>query len=151
MEAYDFLIEKLAHESSKFKLYLMSKLIDIYLQGGVVYMHPITILLIVNIAITGYIIYNRALSKIISPKWLETIKHIGGFAVAVGTFGTLVGLFLAFNALERSEHAIPFPVIMGGLKVALINVLYGLIAFLISMVCYIVLKLRQPGNASSTA
>ena len=129
----------------------MSKIINIYIAGGIEYMHPITILLLVNIAITGYIIYNRNLSKIISPKWLETIKHIGGFAAAIGTFGTLVGLFMAFNALEHSEQVIPFQVIMGGLKVALINVLYGLIVFLISMICYIVLKLRQSGNAPSTA
>jgi MotA/TolQ/ExbB proton channel family len=129
----------------------MSNIINIYIAGGPAYMHPVTILLIVNIAITGYIIYNKTLSKNISPKWLESIKHIGGFAAAVGTFGTLVGLFMAFNALEHSEQVIPFQVIMGGLKVALINVLYGLIVFLISMVCYIVLKLRQPGNASVTA
>ena len=129
----------------------MSKIIDTYIAGGVQFMHPVTILLVANIAITGYIIYNRTLSKTISPKWIETIKHLGGFAAAIGTFGTLVGLFMAFNALEHSEQVIPFQVIMGGLKVALINVLYGLIVFLISMICYIVLKLRQPGNASSTA
>ena len=85
----------------------------------------------------------------INPKWMEAIKHVGGFAAAVGTFGTLMGLFMAFNALEHSEQVIPFQVIMGGLKVALINVLYGLIVFLISMVCYIVLKLKQSGRASS--
>lgn len=127
----------------------MSKIIDTYIAGGIVYMHPVTILFIVNIAIIGYIIYSRTSSRMINPKWMEAIKHVGGFAAAVGTFGTLMGLFMAFNALEHSEQVIPFQVIMGGLKVALINVLYGLIVFLISMVCYIVLKLKQSGRASS--
>ncbi len=128
----------------------MSKIIDTYIAGGVDYMHPITILFVANIAITGYIIYRRTTLKIVNSNWIEAIKHIGGFAVAIGTFGTLTGLFMAFNALEQSEQVIPFQVIMGGLKVALINVLYGLIVFLISMICYIVLKLRQPGIPSST-
>ena len=129
----------------------MSRIIDTYLAGGVEFMHPITILLIINVAIVGYVIYNKTISRVVNPIWIEAIKHVGGLAVAVGTFGTLVGLFMAFNALEHSEQLIPFQVIMGGLKVALINVLFGLIVFLISMLCYIVLKLRQPGNTPSTA
>lgn len=126
----------------------MSDIINTYLAGGVQFMHPITILLVINLAIVGYVIYSRTISRAINPIWIEGIKHVGGFAAAFGTFGTLVGLFMAFNAIERSEQVIPFQVIMGGLKVALINVLYGLIVFLISMICYVVLRLRQPGKAS---
>ena len=129
----------------------MSKIINTYVAGGVQFMHPITILLIINVAIVGYVIYCRTVSRVVNPNWIEAIKHLGGFAAAFGTFGTLVGLFMAFNALEHSEQVIPFQVIMGGLKVGLINVLYGLIVFLISMVCYIVLRLRQPRDASSIA
>ncbi len=120
----------------------MSRCIDTYIAGGVEYMHPITILLLVNVGIIGYVVYNLMSQKAINPNWIEAVKHIGGFAAAFGTFGTLVGLFLAFNALEQSAQAIPFQVIMGGLKVALITVLYGLIVFFLSMVGYLVLKLK---------
>jgi hypothetical protein len=126
----------------------MSKIINTYLAGGVEFMHPITILLVLNLAIVGYVIYSRVWLKAINPNWIEAIKHVGGFAAAVGTFGTLAGLFLAFNALEQSAEVIPFQVIMGGLKVALINVLYGLIVFFISMIAYIVLKLKQAAGAT---
>jgi hypothetical protein len=126
----------------------MSRIVNTYLAGGVEFMHPITLLLILNMAIAGYVIYSRISRKAINPNWLEVIKQVGGFALAVGTFGTLAGLFLAFNALEQSEQLIPFQVIMGGLKVSLITVLYGLIVFFISMIAYIILKLKQTAGAT---
>lgn len=129
----------------------MSRIIDTYLAGGIAFMHPITLLLVLNVAIAGYVIYRRISGKAINSNWIEFIKHMGGFAAAVGTFGTLVGLFLAFNALEQSAEVIPFQVIMGGLKVALINVLYGLIVFFISMIAYIILKLKEAARATHTA
>lgn len=128
----------------------MSRIINTYLAGGVEYMHPITIFLVINLAITGYVTYSKMSGRAINPNWIEAIKHMGGFAAAVGTFGTLVGLFLAFNALEHSAEVIPFQVIMGGLKVALINVLYGLIVFFISMIAYIILKLKEAARATHT-
>jgi hypothetical protein len=120
----------------------MSNLLDTYRAGGVEYMHPLTLLLLCNLAIIIYIVISRSKKKVIGSKWLEAIKHISGLAVAFGTFGTLFGLFMAFDVLESSEQVIPFQVIMGGLKVALINILYGLIIFFISMLTYIILKLR---------
>ncbi len=120
----------------------MSNLLDIYRAGGVEYMNLLTILFLCNLAIIGYILISRLKKKVIGSKLLEAIKHISGLAVALGTFGTLFGLFMAFNALESSEQIIPFQVIMGGLKVALINILYGLVIFFISMLAYIILKLR---------
>lgn len=128
----------------------MSRIINTYLAGGVQYMHPITILLVINLAIAAYVTYRKISGRAINPNWIEAIKHMGGFAAAVGTFGTLVGLFLAFNALEQSAEVIPFQVIMGGLKVALINVLYGLIVFFISMIAYIILKLKEAARATHT-
>ena len=106
-------------------------------------MNLLTVLFLFDLGVVGYIIFCRIRKKDISGNWLEAVKHIGGLAVAFGTFGTLFGLLFAFDALESSKEIIPFQVIMGGLKVALINVLYGLIIFCISMLAYIILKLRM--------
>ena len=125
----------------------MSNLINTYLAGGVEYMHPITLLFLCNLGVITYVIYNYLKKKSIDKKWIETVKHLGGLALAVGTIGTLVGLFFAFNALEASKEVIPFPVIMGGLKVALINILYGLFIFLISMIVYVAMKLKMLGKS----
>ena len=121
----------------------MSNLIDTYIAGGVEFMHPITLLFLFNLGVMAYIIINHFKKRnSVDAKWIETIKHIAGLAVAFGTFGTLAGLFLAFDALEAAKEIIPFQVIMGGLKVALINILYGLIVFFISMIVYVAMKLK---------
>ncbi len=119
---------------------------DLYVSGGTIWMHPITLLFIINIAIFIYVLFSLIQKKQFNSNWLNAIKQIAGLAVAWGTFSTLAGLFQAFDALENSKDIIPFQVIMGGLKVALITVLYGLIVFCISLVAYIILKLvvRQP-------
>ena len=65
---------------------------------------------------------------------------------AFGAFGTLVGLFFAFGALEAMKETLPFNVISGGLKVALIAVLYGLIVYIITLIAYIILKLLKPAT-----
>ena len=120
----------------------MSNLIDTYIAGGVKYMHPITLLFLFNLVVMAYVIITYLKKKSVDVKWIETIKHVGGLAVAFGTFGTLAGLFIAFDFLEASKQIIPFQVIMGGLKVALINILYGLIVFFISMLVYVTMKLK---------
>ena len=125
----------------------MSNLINIYVAGGPNYMHPITLLFLFNLGVITYVIFNRLKKKSIDKKWIDTIKHVGGLALAVGTIGTLVGLFFAFDALEASKEVIPFPVIMGGLKVALINILYGLFIFFISMIVYVAMKLKMLGKS----
>ena len=123
----------------------MSNLINTYIAGGVEFMHPITILFLFNLGVVTYVTFSHLKKKSIDKKWIETIKHVGGLALAVGTIGTLVGLFLAFDALEASKEVIPFPVIMGGLKVALISILYGLFIFFISMIVYVAMKLKIQG------
>ena len=125
----------------------MSNLINIYVAGGPNYMHPITLLFLFNLGVITYVIFNHLKKKSIDKTWIDTIKHVGGLALAVGTIGTLVGLFFAFDALEASKEVIPFPVIMGGLKVALINILYGLFIFFISMIVYVAMKLKMLGKS----
>ena len=136
------LFDKLAEVKFKLKLYIMSNLINTYLAGGPNYMHPLTLLFLFNLGVITYIIFNHLKKKSIDKKWIEIIKHVGGLAVAFGTFGTLAGLFIAFDVLEATKETIPFQVIMGGLKVALINILYGLIIFFISMIVYVAMKLK---------
>lgn len=127
---------------------MMYKIIEYHLMGGIEYMFPIFIMLLTIIGLIIYVSSTLIKKKVFNLKWLETIKHIGGFAAAWGTFSTLIGLFQAFDAIERAEEIIPFQVIMGGLKVGLITVLYGLIVFCISQLAYIILKLivRQPAT-----
>src|SRR5688572_3421247 len=96
------LIDKLGEIKFLLKLYPMSNLIGTYIAGGVEYMHPITLLLLFNLGVITFIIVRRLKKTSIDGKWIEAVKHVGGLAIAVGTFGTVWGLFLAFDALEAS-------------------------------------------------
>jgi len=49
-------------------------------------------------------------------------------------------LFFAFDDLAGMKETLPLYVIMGGLKVALITILYGLIIFMLSLISFIGLK-----------
>ncbi len=120
---------------------LASSFYSLHIEGGPPYMFPLSFLLIVNICIFIYVVVAVIQKKELNSKWLEAIKQIGGLAAAWGTFSTIIGLFYAFDALEASQEIIPFQVIMGGLKVAVITVLWGLIIYCLSLLAYIILKL----------
>jgi biopolymer transport protein ExbB/TolQ len=121
-------------------------LTDLYISGGVQYMHAVSIPFIANLTLIIIIILQIIQKKNVNQKLIEIGKQLSGLALALGVFGTVAGLFQAFDALENSPEIIPFQVIMGGLKVALITALYGLLVFCVSQLTYIVLKLvvRKP-------
>ncbi len=114
---------------------------NLHMEGGMSFMIPLTLLFVANIGIFIYILLSMFQKKSFNPIWLEAIKQIGGLAAAWGTWSTLIGLLYAFDAIEGSPEVIPFPVICGGMKVALLTVLYGLFIFCVSLLAYIILKL----------
>lgn len=121
---------------------------DLHVQGGMMFMAPLSMLFIINIGIFAYVLLAVIQKKQFNAKWLEAIKQTGGLAAAWGTWSTIFGLFQAFDAIEASADVIPFPVICGGLKVASLTVLYGLIIFCLSLLSFIILKLST-NNATS--
>lgn len=104
-------------------------------------MFPLLFLLLINSGIIIYAFIVTLQGKPLNAVWIETIRRIATLAAAWGAWSTLIGLLFAFSALETSPEPVPFPVICGGLKVALLTVLYGLIIFCVSYVAYIILKI----------
>jgi len=127
---------------------LASSFIDLHIEGGIQFMFPLFLMLMANSCILIYLIITRIKKKEFNTKWLEAIKQIGGLAAVWGVLGTVIGLFEAFDALEALKEVLPFQVIMGGLKVAVITAIYGLCIFCISMLTYIVFKLTNKDLAS---
>lgn len=114
---------------------------EFYVSGGTPFMHPILLALLVNLGLIIYVAYFNVKKKAIHEKWLTVIKHIGGFALAWGAFGTLVGLFSAFDAIEAMGGGISMQMLAGGLKVALITTLFGFLVFNFTILAVIILKL----------
>jgi biopolymer transport protein ExbB/TolQ len=120
---------------------------DIYLAGGPVFMHPLSLILFINLGLIIFVVITTLQKKKLNKNFLEAIRQLGGLALAWGALSTLVGLFFAFDSLEGMKETLPLNVIMGGLKVALITILYGLIIFIISLITFI--GLRSMTNNSS--
>ncbi len=119
---------------------------ELHEQGGWIFNLPIDVIAIINIGLIGYLLFNHFTKKNIPEKPLNLLKHFSGLAVAAGAFGTLAGLFQAFSALEQIKEGLPFNVISGGLRVALINILYGLIVYMLSMIAFIGFKMVKPAT-----
>lgn len=123
------------------KTMLVSTFIDLHLSGGLIFMIPLSLMLIVIIGLVIYSIFGLIQKKTLKPKYVEAIKQIGVLAAVFGALSTLIGLMQAFNWLENSKEGASFQVIMGGMKVAIITAMYGLFIFFVSMLAYIILKL----------
>lgn len=125
---------------------LADSLMQLHTAGGSPWMPVLSVLFAINVAILIYVIITRVQSKTISPRWVEAIKQVGLLAAVWGAYSTILGFFQAFGALEETKEMLPFQVIMGGMKVALITVLYGLLIYCLSLLAFIVLQFTAPKN-----
>lgn len=73
-----------------------------------------------------------------APGW---VREIGLGALATSVFWTLLGLYQMFGAIQMMGD-VSFPVICGGLRIAMISIFYGLIIYFISLLIRIVQKPR---------
>jgi hypothetical protein len=121
---------------------------ELHLVGGVNFMFPLALLLLTNLGLIGFVILRTVQKQKNNSRVLELIRQLGGLALAWGVFSTVIGLFFAFGALEEMKDTLPFEVIMGGLKVALITALYGMIIFIISLAAYIGLNFLNKNTSA---
>ena len=113
---------------------------DLFIEGGVKFMTPIAIMLFVVLALAGIAAYRYFTRGSVSQRLVESIQQIGMLAMAWGVFSTVLGFFQALRVLSELKEPLPFHVIMGGLKVALITSLFGMIVFLVSFLLSIGLR-----------
>ncbi|MBR5736122.1 MAG: hypothetical protein IKX60_04975 [Bacteroidales bacterium] len=73
-----------------------------------------------------------------APRW---VKEIGIGALVVAIFWNLQGLYQALGVVQMAPDISP-AVIAGGLKVAMISLLYGLIVYFVSLIIRIAQKPR---------
>ena len=112
----------------------------LFVSGGPVFMATLTILLVA--------IFFAAWK---APRW---VKEIGKFALIFGFLSFVLGLMQMFQALQQVAMGLDSNsvsgifdlispgVLYGGLKVAMIPVIYGMIIYLVSLVVRIAVKPR---------
>lgn len=123
---------------------------DIYVSGGLMFMHSLTLIFLINLSLIIFVLIAKLQKKTVKENILEIIRQLGGLALAWGIFSTVIGLFFAFDDLAGMKETLPLNVIMGGLKVALITILYGLIIFMISLISFIGLKSMMKNSSDKS-
>lgn len=117
-------------------------LLDRFLEGGALFMSLILICLLMSIFFTVKSILKIKTDKEVSKKILKHISDSGALGLALGVMGAFLGLISAFDVLEASGAAEP-AIIAGGVKVALLSPLFGLLTFSFSKLAILILRIIQ--------
>jgi len=112
----------------------MKGLFSKFSDGGPLFTYTIFVLMIIIIGMIAYgLIVKKDNSRI-----EKLINHIGWFALAWGFLGRTFGLIIAFDNIAAAGELTP-PLMAEGLKMALVDPLMGITAFLIARAGIIIL------------
>lgn len=120
----------------------MNSIIGKFNDGGPVFTYTIFILLIVILAFFIKGIMDKGNNR----KTIDLISSIAWFAVAWGFLGRTFGLIKAFDMVAAQGELTP-RLLADGLKMALVDPLFGIIVFLIARAVIIVLIGLQKSQA----
>ena len=73
--------------------------------------------------------------------WIDATLFWGGFAMIWGVLGTLVGITIAAQAVEASG-SVSTALVWGGIKVALLTSLFGMLILVVASLIWFVLQFR---------
>ena len=105
----------------------MTSLFGKFSDGGPLFTYPIFILLIIVLALFA----KGIMDKNDNSKTISLIAHLGWFAVAWGFLGRTFGLIHAFDNVAAHGELTP-NLLADGLKMALVDPLFGIIVFAIA-------------------
>lgn len=121
---------------------IASTLVQRFTEGGTFFMSLILVLLLLSVFHTVKGITTLKTNTPASIKMLSRINDSGILALSLGFLSAFVGLIGAFDVLEASGEAGP-DIIAGGLKVALLSPLFGLLTYSVSKFSVLVLRMLQ--------
>lgn len=103
------------------------------------YMKVISIMAVLMIAIMIWKVWLVFGKKQSDFKLLDLILMAGSVAAAVGIFSQIVGIVQALEAIRAAADISP-QIVMGGAIVSFYAPIWGFLVFIISLICYFVLK-----------
>jgi len=116
----------------------MLNIFNVLLEGGPVFMIPLFILILLTIVLFFMAINGKRDLQ----KTSQLIGHISLFSLIWGFLGSTIGLITAFDAIDGMGN-VAQPMMAGGLKIALLSTMMGLITFLIGRVTMIFISLKS--------
>ena len=122
----------------------MDTLDNLFHQGGPLFMGILTTLLVILLAMTGafiaFIVSGRANRMAHFRHRITYLKSLGLFTMITGILGQLIGLMMAFGAIERAGDISP-AMVFGGLKISMYSTLYGIFIYMLSILIWFLLDL----------
>jgi len=112
----------------------MNSIIGKFNDGGPIFTYTIFIVLIVILAFFIKGLMDKGNNK----KTIELMKSFAWFAVAWGFLGRTFGLIEAFDRVGAAGELTP-SLLAGGLKMALIDPLFGIFVFIVARIGIIIL------------
>lgn len=103
------------------------------------YMKVISIMAVLMIVITIWKAWQVFGKKQTDFKLLDLVLMAGSVAAAVGIFSQIVGIVQALEAIRAAADISP-QIVMGGAVVSFYAPIWGFLVFIISLICYFVLK-----------
>jgi biopolymer transport protein ExbB/TolQ len=117
---------------------IMKAIFEKFNDGGPIFTYTIFVLLLI---IMGLFI-KAILEKDFSKKSRSILASVGWLALAWGYLGRTFGLIMAFDNIAAAGEITPQHM-AGGLKMALIGPLFGLITFLLARLGILVLQFKS--------
>ncbi|WP_442845214.1 MotA/TolQ/ExbB proton channel family protein [Leeuwenhoekiella sp. H156] len=113
-------------------------LLDRIQEGGPFFMWPIVIVFIVIVAL----FVRQLLSKADKAQTIVLISNISLFILSWGILGSVIGLIEAFDVVE-SMGDVSQGMMAGGLKVAFLTTVFGLVTFIFARLFILILNLLK--------
>ena len=117
---------------------------DLFIMGGTLFMGILTVLLVIILATSVFFALSIGAGKASGKKnfthKLGYLKSLGLFTMITGILGQLIGLMMAFTAIEAAMDISP-AIMAGGLKVSMITTLYGILINLLAILIWFLLDL----------
>ena len=123
----------------------MSEIGKRIMEGGPVFMVPLVLMMLVIIVFFTLALMGKKNAK----KMSALIGHLSLFGMIWGFLGSTMGLISAFDAIEAINDRISQPMFAGGLKVALLTTVFGLVVFLIGRAAMFALALGEKKSSEA--
>ncbi|MBL0682580.1 MotA/TolQ/ExbB proton channel family protein [Aquimarina mytili] len=123
-------------------IFLFPDLFDLLYFGGLFFMVPILIMLLLILFLTIKNVLEIRRKGFSSIKYSSLINSIGLFTMVWGVLGQLVGLVEAFDTIEKLGE-ISASMLAGGLKISALPTIFGILVFVISRIITIVFSWIQ--------
>ena len=106
-------------------------------EGGPFFMWPIVIVFIILVVL----FVRQLLTKADIAKTISLLSNISLLILSWGFLGSVIGLIEAFDAIQSMDQ-VSQGMMAGGLKVALLNAVFGLAVFIFGRLFILILNLR---------